>query len=571
MLDNPALNTCMSTLCETLLGEKLLLNGPPTYWLGNEQHMQHVLTKIQDLLFRDIDSIGQLYDPRLMTQAELDTLRNKLHDAPQRYVAQERIDRSVAPGFAGTQRTSYQVTLRLYMVRQPSPETADIDDISTTSEISSASSSARQNLQYQAMPGALCLLDSATDGRRPSFDSLIGSKDTWVIAEGSVKPTTLLGGVRRDSDFAVVDGELPSRVAENLFWMGRNAERCESSVRLLRAVFQVLEYSDIADSQPPSAVLGALLRATSKASATLPGFIGRGGAQRMRNPQRELLSLLHDPDRQGTLPANLSQLQRSAGTVRDRISDELLQVLHRLDDAYKSLVTEDSKTLFSDNSSSLVAVRRQLDSILMSLSTFAGLAHENFTHGDGWRFLMLGRRLERVNNTSTIINTMLSQHRDDLPIQESLLRLFDSTMTYRSRYRSQYDVRLVLQLLLLDEYNPRSIAYQFAEIEKTVADLPGRRTLPQTDPLLRLIVSGLSRVRLAETDSLLEAKRDSRQTLAKFLTVLPQIADNMAEVLSGSYFAHVETSQQLSDLEANTKKQKSTTSSANDNTAGDQS
>lgn len=525
VLENPALNNYMPALCRELLGEELALTGPPTYWLGDDQQRQHVLGKFNDLLFRNIDSVGQLHDPRLMDTAELAELHKNIQRTPQRYVAQERIDRSCAPGFRNADRVERQITVRLF--------TGRVDN--------------QQDHQYQSMPGGLCLLDTVTDGRRPPFDSLIGSKDTWVIAEGPVKPTTLLSNRVLDNNYAVINGELPSRVAENLFWMGRNAARCENVVRLLRAVFQALQNDD-APTRTVSPLQRAIMRATSEATGTLPGFIGRGGARRIENPQRELLSLLHDPDRIGTLPATLNALQNSAAAVRDRVSDELLQVLNRLDDTCITLVDNVNTTLFAEDSEVLERISQQLDDTLMSLSAFAGLAHENFTHGDGWRFMMLGRRLERVAHTSVIIETMLSHNRDDVQLLEALLKLFDSTMTYRSRYRSQMDVRLVLQLLLLDEYNPRSLAFQLSEIEQTIKRLPGRRNMSQADALSRLAIAGLSRIRLADTQALIDSPRNARQNLSKFLSILASLPNDMAEVLSGTYFAHVESSQTLADV-----------------------
>lgn len=523
VLDNPAMNICLPALCESLLGETLKLSGPPTYWLGDARQRQHVSEHLEDLLVRDIDSLGQLLDPRLMNAPSLAALRKNIDRTPERYVAQERIDRSVAPGFRGTERVPRQITVRLFMVKRAE--------------------------QYQAMPGGLCLLDTVEGGRRPAFDSLIGSKDTWVIADTPIKPTTLLNSNPVDTSYAIINGELPSRVAENLFWMGRNAERCENSARLLRAVFQALQNNDLVGlDDGSSAVFNALLRATSQATGTLPGFAGRGGARRLKAPQKELLSLLQDPDRLGTLPASLNQLQNSAAAVRDRVSDELLLVLNKLDDISVHLVDHIPQSPLLEDSEVQEMISAQLDDTLMSLSAFAGLAHENFTHGDGWRFMMLGRRLERVSHSASIINTMLSKNKDDTFLLESLLRLFDSTMTYRSRYRSQIDVELVLQLLLLDEYNPRSLAFQLNEVQEAIGQLPGRRRVSHADPLARLAISGLSRVRLADTTALLSAKRDSRQNLPKFLGVLEQLPNKMAELLTATYFTHVESSQLLSDI-----------------------
>lgn len=527
VLNNPAFNVLLPQLCQSLLGEPLQLKSPPTYWLGNDKHLAHVNQYFQNLLFRNIDAGGQLFDPNHMSDLDEQKLRDRIQRNPHRYVAQERIDRSLAPSFVGDQRVLQQVTLRLYFVKQDE--------------------------QYNAMPGALCLLDSAENGRRPDFDSLIGSKDTWVIANGPIKPVTLLQNQSADISYAMLDGELPSRAAENLFWMGRNVERCENAARLLRAVFQALQNQDLqAGNGEHSIALTALLKATTAATSTKPGFVGRDANRRLRSPEKELISLLHDPDRFGTLPSALSNLQHSASVIRDRISDELLQVLNKIDDIYTGLVEDAYSPQMFDDPEVLEKISNTLNDTLLYLSAFAGLAHENLTHGDGWQFMMMGRRLERITHTSTIINTMLSKEHGNSDLLEALLNLFDSTMTYRSRYRSQIDSRLVLQLLLLDENNPRSLAFQFSAIDDAIAHLPGRRLLAQADPLAKLSISGLSRIRLADTSTLLSEKKDSRQNLNKFLSVLGQLPDNIAELLSATYFTHIEASQQLAELAPNT-------------------
>jgi uncharacterized circularly permuted ATP-grasp superfamily protein/uncharacterized alpha-E superfamily protein len=523
-LDNPALNTCLPDLCQLLLGEELLLRSAPTYWLGNQQQQAHVMEHFDNLLFRDIDSLGQLFDPQLMSDSEKQTLRSSINKLPEKYVAQERIDRSTAPSFQDAHQVERQITLRMFLIRDASNE----------------------DQPYMAMPGGLCLLDTAKGGRRPAFDSLIGSKDTWVIADGPEKPITLLGQ-QDESDFSVLDGELPSRVAENLFWLGRNAQRSENVVRLLRAVFKAMQSEDN-DIPLDTEVIRALLRTTSLATSTLPGFVGRGAAKRLLNPQRELKSLLNDATRIGTLPNSVKQLLNSAASVRDRVSDELLNVFNRLDDRNSLLIDELNEPLSLEDTDQLERISDQLDEMLMTISAFTGLMHENFTHSDGWRFMMLGLKLERVSHTATIINSMLKENPSDTQTLEHLLKVFDSTMTYRSRYRSQIKVRPVLQLLLADELNPRSLAFQLREIEQMLSFLPGRQNLYQADTLSKLAMAGLSRVRLADINALLQSGRHSRQTLPKFLNVLASLPNDMADVLNSSYFTHVESRKQLNDV-----------------------
>ncbi len=528
VVDNPALNAWLPQLCEALLGEPLLLRSAPTYWLGDARQREHVRGKFDRLLFRDIDAHGVLDDPRLMDTGRLDALHALIDAEPERVIAQERIDRSIVPVLHGTQTRERQITVRLYAVDGNLERGGEREP--------------------KVLPGGLCLLDNDAGGRRQRFDELDGSKDVWVLSERPVRPDTLLPSREDALEYAVVEGELPSRVADNLFWLGRNAERVEATARLLRAVCRELQDDDSpVDSDEPTPALAALLRAASAATGTTPGFVGRGAARRLLHPDRELHSLLHDQDRLGTLCNALATLQFSASAVRDRVSPELLLVLNELGEIQRGLHAATRRVADARDPQVLIERVEMLDGLLGALAAFAGLAHENFTYGDGWTFLMLGRRISRASIGATVLRTMLARERDDSRLLESLLRLFDSVMTYRSRYRSRAEARLCVHLLVIDESNPRSLGFQFAEIERLVRQLPGVRGRITASSVERNAVAGLSRVRLADAGRLLDASSDSRQSLARFLGVLERLPAELGEALTARYFAHVEMRRDLAE------------------------
>jgi len=521
VLNNPALNAWLPALCQALLGEPLELRGAPTYWLGDRGQREHVLGKLPRLLFRDIDEPGALADPELMTNAERLRLDMLIDREPERLVAQERIDRSVAPVQARDGQILRQVTVRLYAANGNQDRGGDRPP--------------------EVMSGGLCLLDNDAGGRRQRFDELDGSKDVWVLSERPVGNDSLLPGLEGAYDYAMLEGELPSRVAENLFWLGRNAERVEAIARLLRAVCREMQDEDSPlDQDGATASLAGLLRATSSTTGCRPGFVGRGAARRLVRPDRELHSLFHEEERVGTLANMLVSLQFSANAVRDRVSPELLLVLNDLAGHLDTLREADRRPQAARHPGVLIDRTEFLDALLGSLAAFAGLTHENFTHGDGWSFLMLGRRIARAKLTATAINAMLGRDRDDSRLLESLLRLFDSLMTYRARYRTRIDSRLVVHLLVLDESNPRSAAFQCRKIDDLVAGLPGVRGHRDSGPLARKAGTGLSRVRLAEAAGLMGAKANARQSLSRFLEVLARLPDELATSLTARYFTHVE-------------------------------
>jgi len=521
VLDNPALNVCLPAVAEHLFGEKLALRGAPTYWLGDARSRAHVFSRFDELLFRDIDSIGQLRDPRLMSGDALASLERDIELVPARFVAQERIDRSIAPTFEGDRRLDHQVTVRAFLV--------DGGD------------------GHEVMAGGLCLLDEARGGRRPSFESLRGSKDIWVLSENPVRPESLLRSRDAEADYAMMEGELPSRVAENLFWLGRNAERGEMTLRVLRSVCRGLQIDDAPvesgdDGETPTVpALDALLRVATTVTGSWPGFVGKGGQRRRAKPDRELLSLLRDPTRGGSLGETLSRLRQGAANVRDRMSPEMMRALNEIEDRERRLREREIGKRLADDPDALIATIDSLDELIVGMSAFSGLAHENFTHGDGWRFMMLGRRVERASQTAGILRIMFASGRNDDRVLEALLHLLDSIMTYRSRYRTRVDGRLVLQLVALDEGNPRALAFQFVEIERIIATLPGRRPTAVPDALARAAMAGVSRIRLANARALIDADSATRQSLPKFLEILERVPAELGSLLTAHYFTHTET------------------------------
>ncbi|OED36400.1 hypothetical protein AB833_27695 [Chromatiales bacterium (ex Bugula neritina AB1)] len=520
VLDNPAFNSILPQICEQLLDEPLLLQSPPTYWLGEQTQYRHVLSRIDQLLFRHVDSLGQLLDPLLLSETEKSRLIDKINLTPAAYVAQERVDRSVAPSLHHAEFVQKQITIRTFQV---ATETG-----------------------YEPMPGGLCLLDTISGGSRPVMEGLAGSKDVWVLSNEPVQEDTLLDAYVDPANYGPHDDELPSRIAESVFWLGRNSERVESALRLLRNILQHL----LDDDRPVQATLESpamqcLLRSVTAVTGTLPGFLGRGGKKRLTQPDRELISLLQDSTRIGSLANSLQQWQLSASAVSDRLSADQLRVFTRLSDLQSALAVLELPADLSADNGALSQTIEVLDELQLLTSASTGLGHENVTHSESWQFMMLGKRIERAHQISVTVNTVMSVDRSNQRVLETLLRLFDSVMTYRSRYRSGLDNRRVLQLLLLDEINPRSLAYQFKHICELIDALPGRRVSGSIDPISRLAVAGLSRVRLAEPQALLDEDRDARQNLHKFLKVLQQLPASMADAITAQYFTHSEKAQNL--------------------------
>jgi uncharacterized alpha-E superfamily protein len=331
--------------------------------------------------------------------------------------------------------------------------------------------------------------------------------------------------------------DLPSRVADNLFWLGRHVERAEAASRLLRSIFTRL----LSESAPgASPELPALFRAL-----VIGWPAGARPLEALQNnvvTESIVLACLFDRNRAGSLQTIVDALSRVASIVRDRISIDSWRILSRLDD--------DFGPGYPLGVVSLSDVLPMLNQMILNLSAFGGVATENMTRGPGWQFLDLGRRIERALATIGLLRTTLfAQMPHEHALLDALLEIADSSMTYRNRYATNLQAGPVLDLLMTDETNPRSIAFQLAALAQHVEHLPRH----QSDPLLsgeqRLVISALSAVRLADVNALSEVDENGvRPGLDRLLERAAGELRELASGISHKYLVHAGPSHQMADI-----------------------
>ena len=192
-----------------------------------------------------------------------------------------------------------------------------------------------------------------------------------------------------------------------------------------------------------------------------------------------------------------------------------------------------------------------LEGLVISLTAFSGLAMENMTRGRGWQFLDMGRRLERALHTISLLqSTLVTAAAHEGPLLEAVLEVADSSMTYRRRYLSTLQAAPVLDLLLLDETNPRSLAFQLAALAGHVDSLPRDSAHPRRSPEQRLMLAALTDLRLADIDSLARpADGGVRAGLDGLLTRLGGQLPVLSDQITQSYLTHVQATRHLATLE----------------------
>ncbi|MFO0823841.1 MAG: circularly permuted type 2 ATP-grasp protein [Gemmataceae bacterium] len=253
-----------------------------------------------------------------------------------------------------------------------------------------------------------------------------GSKDTWVLAVGPVSDFSLLPSSSR-VELTRAGGDLPSRAADNLFWLGRYAERAEGTTRLLRGiVVRLAERSGFADVPELPALFRAMMLTCEP--NTPPSGIA--------NLDASVLRAVFDPTHPGSLATAVRSLRRVASIVRDLISIDMWRVLSGLID-----FPTDPQS-YGDDGPTPADVLDLLNRTVITLSAFGGLAVESMTRAEGWRFLDMGRKLERALHTIALLKGTMSTPGTEGLILDAALEVADSGMTYRRRYLSNFPLRL---------------------------------------------------------------------------------------------------------------------------------
>jgi uncharacterized circularly permuted ATP-grasp superfamily protein/uncharacterized alpha-E superfamily protein len=496
VLENPALMAFLPGIARALLGEDLAMASVPTWWCGDASARSYVLEHLDRLVVKPIhphSSASTAFGFELSTQ-ERWALAERIRNDPRRYAAQEHVALSTAPALTSAGIEPRPTVLRSFAVAGQGG--------------------------WAVMPGALCRVAPHPDVEVVSNQFGGVSKDVWVLASEPERQVSLLVAPAAAAALAADSDDVPARVADDLFWLGRYAERTDGAARLLREIsLRALGSEGLLHDD----ALPHLLRALTAVTATCSGVAG-GDAPPLEG---ELIALLHDRRRPGTLRYDIDAVVRVGRSVRDRLSSDTVRVINSLD-------RELSRP------SDLGAAYESLQRVIFLLAAFAGLCSDSMARGQGWRFLEVGRHLERAVHTVGLLRALfLSAARDgSVAALEALLAVAHSSKSYRRRYRSRMHLGAVLDLLLTDESNPRAAAHQLQRLQTLIAELQGSGVSGRA-PAARLALDALSRVRLCRTDP---ADVDALEPL------LAEVSARLAELsdeITRSYFGQAEPPHQL--------------------------
>lgn len=497
-VDTPALAVVLPALCRRLMGEELALENHPAWWCGTADGLNHVMANMGQL------TVGPAMD-RSAADVPPGDLAAAIQATPHLFMAQAPVLPSAAPAWHQGGVGSRYTLLRVF--------------------------ACATEQGFAVMPGGMALTagDAATlTGGCPERQQ---SKDIWVLSDQPVESFSLMGGLQGVADFRR-SSDLPSRVADHLLWLGRYLERAEGLLRLLRSVFRRLSGEERHGDVPELPFLLDLLRAEN----TIPQApADSDGIPLYRELSSQLNDALYRQDRPESVIAILKRVQEAARNVRDRLSLDSWRAINRLD-GFADTPASDPLEL--------------LDDTLFTLSAFSGLAMESMTRGLGWRFMDMGRRMERAMNQTGLIRTGLSQVcSESRSALEALLEVYDSIMTYRARYRTAFQLAPVLDLLLADESNPKSLAFQFRRLSAHVEHLPRLSDRRFASPEERMALEMLTAVRLLDLSALrCSTGGDTSASLSEFLESMESRLKDFAQQITAHYLSRVPATPHFSTI-----------------------
>jgi uncharacterized alpha-E superfamily protein len=453
LIESGALLAFLPALSKRLLGEPLKMPSVATWWCGEPAALEAVIDRLDQLVIKP--SFSQL-PPFAIFGADLAgdaraALIADLRANPNHYIAQEVVRLSQAPVWtdasapaAAPSLQARAVGLRVFACATPNG--------------------------YVVMPGGLTRVATGPDARVLTIQKGGASKDTWVQARHGAERHRLQKRSILGQDLVREDTSLPSRVAEDLLWFGRHAERCDNICRLLRVALNIL-FDDRLDQRGAEwptveglCIWFQLLAEKTPAPPSpgqAPGEVaddaGAPPAADLTEAEIEsaLLLAVVSPAVPG-LARQQQQLHRLASQLHERFSVDNWRALNRLA----------QPATHPEGQPSQSEVMTILDDAAAALMTLAGFALDGMTRDLGWRFMSIGRRLERLQFQSLVLQRALAM--DENGNLDWLLELSDSSITYRVRYRTQPEWLPVLDLLLCDETNPRSILFQLDGILRTL-------------------------------------------------------------------------------------------------------
>ena len=513
VLENPGLMPFLQPIARQFLSQDLLIPTIASWWCGQPKELSYVLANLPYLVIKKISrnpTGSSSIDGASLSQRELGEWKQRIKTHPSLYVGQEKVDISSTPALIDGKIKSRKVLFRSFLV------------------------SGKEG--YHTMTGGLCRTSSEDGNFIISNQNGSISKDAWIL---SPEPVRIMSVLKETTERPVAgySDMLPSHAAENLFWVGRYTERILGNARFLRTVMQFLAEGNKLSTDATSQTERNLLVALTKYSYTYPGFAGKGSEEKLANPWAELKEVLLNAKRAGSLTFNFLQFNRAIHEVREHWSTDTWRVLRVMEEEFRQDIPLSHQ--------GHIRMLHMLDNVITFIVAFIGLNRESISREQGWILLDLGRKIEQSLLLINMLKVTLTgeyPEQVEYNLQQSVLMSHESLVNYRYKYRMPINNELVLDLMLFDPNNPRSLIYQVDRLKAYLKNLPRVQAGGGVMEYERLILEADGLLKLANKKelSLADDSGQGYRQLDEFLSRMYALLAAIPTVITKTYFKHLE-------------------------------
>ena len=548
VLESTALLGFLPALSRHLLGETLALPSLPTWWCGEQAVLQDTLGQLKSSVIKPtypgtgMESVIGHLTPR----RQLDEWAGRIMRRGEDYTIQSYLPLSQTPTWHGERIVPRAAMLRVFAVADGAGSWQVL--AGGLARLAGAKEN-MASMQHGGSSADVWVLGATDNATAPFKTDQPGAHFTPIASEREHGIPGTPGATARDEPAPVLRHKPPvtSRAAENLFWLGRYTERAENACRLAQIILQWLGGED-QNSQPLLRWLSGMAVSNSLVLDTVPP-----ASQARRVFERALIANLADTTQAASVGYNLRALKNAAAAVRERLSLEQWHLIAKAETDFfhrcKAFTPTDSRSAHASPSAldySNAEALRALESAGSFLAAMTGAQTDRMTRDDGWRLLSIGRLTERLHTlSSALYQGFATQAVFEAGGFGALLALFDSTITYHAQYQQRRDVPALLDLLVLDRDNPRSLAWVVMTLRGRLDKLASRAPMPLPDLATALtdpgewVVADLWPNPTPDDGGDLAASRAAQAShLTDLLEQLSESALALSDAIGRRYFSH---------------------------------
>lgn len=506
VLENHAFHAFMGNISNYFLGEKLIMPSVATWWCGHVKELNYVLEHMDELIIKKANrktKFRSIYG-RLLTFAEKDELKKMIIQRPHEFIAQQEVSLSTTPSLINGNIEPRYAALRAFMVADESG--------------------------YHVMQGGLTRSSPVKD--RFVISNQYGglSKDTWIVSD---KTEDIQEKIVLTSPISVNKHvSLPSRSAENLFWIGRYCERTMAVIKFMNITINVLNLDRNFGGSAKQEHIKILLQSLTHLSSTYPGFLEEEDL--MSDPYTEIIDLISNTSRPGTIAANIGAFLNAVGAVRNQWDQEIWRIVDLIDNGYHEI--RNASSMHNNN------IQKTLDGLFNNMFTFLGVIAESMPRDNSFLLLETGKLIERILSRISVIQSNFGVKNTpgvENELIEATLINHHLLVNYRQIYKSHLSVEAMLDMVLLEKTLPYSLVYMLDELKNNISKLPVTTRSERLNEAQKFVLKAATLVKLADVSDLSKCNVGlERRELFNLLSEVSKLISSVSVNLTNMYFSH---------------------------------